>query len=130
MSDQEEETDDEEFGEEPAQETLRFPPQDWIAGSRSVYWGRWRWPIEVLNDAQAWGDSHGLRLVVVSEEGNRGCYNLKLYIAPKPNRSQEGLTDYRVKVRDEELPKLETWLEGYLAAKGLLQNGEDVRHCW
>lgn len=98
-------------------------PKDWIDGSRAVRWGAWVWPVEILNDVQAWGDQHCCRFILVSEVAVER-YSLVLYVAPKPNRKDTGLCALSIENRDRNLPEFRSWLEGYLAGRGIIRPGQ------
>lgn len=102
-------------------------PADWIAATSAVRWGRWRWPVDVFKDIQAWGDSNCCRFILVSEANETtgaAVYDTWLYIAPKPNRRATGLDDLSRQNRDKHMSEFASWLSGYLAGRGLGFPGE------
>lgn len=115
------------------------PAADWIGGSKAVLWGKWRWPADVFQEIQRWGDSNACRFLLASEFISEGSampdalraqdrlYFLSLYIAPKPTRRSTGLDGPSIGNRDRSIDRFTAWLEGYLAGRGLLFPGEDVR---
>jgi hypothetical protein len=102
-------------------------PQSWITATHAVCWGTWRWSADLLNDVQRWGDANCCRFILVSEvrSGWDGTgrstmeYELKLYVAPKPNRIQTGLCAASISNRDAGLARFSPWLDGFLAGRGL-----------
>lgn len=113
------------------------PAKDWIDGAKAIRWGTWRWPAEVLREAQAWGDRNCCRFILVAELPDTGGmvqklesvdqYELTLYIAPKPNRRETGLCARSIENRDRHAGDFESFLEGLLVGRGLILPGAGLR---